>query len=459
MATDTRTKGKLDPAKMRLWEQEARTPPPGRAKPNVEEEKPAVEQGGHGELRGNMLGKDGAGPEEGLPTQERHQKLPSDIQSQFPDADLSGVTVILNSKEAAAQGVDGFFQGGAIHVAPGADMQAILRHEAAHAAQFVKTQRGGQQGQGGGADAAAAGGNEAPTADGGPNTPTANNPSTAPGGNAKPAPVAALEQQARQAETGGQMTQDQLGQADPAQQYNAEPRNLNSTNTPKMEWNGLTFDKVSGSYEKELLKSNWRKRELVPEKEAWWRIPAFPAAGLYVKAGVELAPEATLKAKGNYSWSREGNKYEVSGSLEGELKASLTGYVEGGAGLNVVIQRGGVGIRGSLSLEVGAKLSRSISFSVGNEGVNFRLAPLDFEIGAALKAALTARAWTEGWFWDAATEWTFAEYTFATLTGAKVQIAVDANRSGVSGRVGTVRPGTFRWGSAPPCTDQNGREM
>ena len=38
-------------------------------------------------------------------------------------------------------------------------------------------------------------------------------------------------------------------------------------------------------------------------------------AGIYVKAGVDFKPDATLKAKGNYEWDATKNEYKVGGSI------------------------------------------------------------------------------------------------------------------------------------------------
>jgi len=425
----------LDPAKLEQWKRDAETPPPARPAPKGQDD-PKVARGKNGGVKTN--GKD---QREG--SEEKTVNLPSDIVAQFPDVDLSTVSVILNSRVAAEKGVQGFASNGTIYVAPGADKDKVMRHEAAHLAQMMKDPDAKQKEGEGEADG------ETPAADQGA-------PGTEQHTDVEPRHT--LEGQATRAEDGNRMSGDDLGHADSAGEYHSETNNLSEKGLPKVEFNGFTFEKLSGAYEKTLLDAEWDDKKLC-DAETWWRIPAFPAAGVYIKAGINFKPEATLKAKGSYSWNKAENKYEVSGTLEGELKAALTGYVEGGIGLNLVIQRGGVGIRASIALEAFAKLSRGISFSVSPTGVNFRMTPLEFEIGAALKAMLTARAWTEGWFWDSATEWTFAEFPIASLTGYKATVAVDVNSRGVQGRVGQVKPGTFAWGGAPACTDQNGHEI
>lgn len=425
----------VDPAKLEQWKRDSENPPPARPEPRGQET-PKLARGKNGGVKVN-----GERQKEG--SEEKTVNLPADIVAQFPDVDLASVSVILNSKLAAEKGVQGFAANGTIYVAPGADKDKVMRHEAAHLAQMMKDPdaKGKEEKEGEGADTPA-------SEQGGPDTQQQTDIE----------PRDTLEGQARRAEDGQPMGHDDLGHADPAGEYHSNTNNLSEKGLPKCEFNGFTFEKLSGSYEKTLLDAEWDEKKLC-DAETWWRIPAFPAAGVYVKAGVNFKPEATLKAKANYSWNKAENKYEISGTLEGELKAALTGYVEGGIGLNLVIQRGGVGIRASLALEAFAKLSRGLSFSVSPTGVNFRMTPLEFEIGAALKAMLTARAWTEGWFWDSATEWTFAEFPIASLTGYKATVAVDIGSAGIQGRVGQVKPGTFKWGGAPACTDQNGHEI
>ena len=406
----------FDPAVLEKWKSESLSPPPDRAAKSGSEAPKNKKGGGGLKMSGKKV--DGG-------SNQKTQSLPGEIQSQFPDADLSKVTVVLNSEKAKERGVQGFASKGVIQIAPGATELEVMRHEAAHIAQQMK----------GGGVSESKEDQETDTTE-------------------------TLEEQASSAEDGSSLSSEDTKTADPESTLNSETTNLNDSGAPKLEFNGIKLEKVSGEFKQELVSADWDKRDIGRPFETWWRIPAFPAAGIYVKAGLEFEPGASISAKGTYAWDATKNEYSLTGALEGELKAGVTGYVEGGIGLNLVIQRGGVGIRGSINVEAAAKASKSLSLTVGPDGVNVRDTPMEFELGAAIKAALTARAWTEGWFWDDATEWTFAEFPIATWTGAKAQVSVDFNSgSGVEGRVGTVTPGTFAWGGSPNCTDSNGREM
>ena len=73
---------------------------------------------------------------------EQTVELPADIQSQFPDSDLSKVVVILNSGEATKRRLKGFAENGTIHIAEGADQKPVMRHEASHIAQQLKGEKG-----------------------------------------------------------------------------------------------------------------------------------------------------------------------------------------------------------------------------------------------------------------------------------------------------------------------------
>jgi len=380
-------------------------PDPIKAKKNGEEAV-SVGRGVKVEKKADGGGKDAV---------QKEEPLPKDLQALYPDADLSGVMVHYESPEAAKKGVQGFVDGQTIEVAPGVDRQTVLRHEIAHIVQ----QRAGQGKKG--------------------------------------ASEGKAEEQATKAET-QKMSEEDLGAAPPGKKLNKET-NANDRGMPKLEFNGFKFEKVSGEFNKELAKSDWEPKDLF-KKEMWWRFPAFPAGGLYVKASGTFEPSAKLMAKASYSWDNTKKAFEVKGALEGELKAAVTFAVEGGAGINLVIQRGGVGLEAAATVEAFAKMSRSLAFSVSEKGVSFAAVPLEFEFGAALKAALSLVLWTDGWFWDDKWRWTFAEWTIASLTGYKGVFELGGGAGErVSAAYKHIRPGAFNWGAPPEATEASGKKI
>ena len=354
-------------------------------------------------------------------------ELPPDVKSSFPGADLAGVAVYMDSKQAAAKHVKGFATINEIHVAPGADQKSVLHHEAAHVIQFRKGQ-----------DKLAKGG--------------------------KPDSKAENEKHAEHAEKGGQTDAKDLGSADPdAVRYSGEEgasgHNANEHGVPKVTFNGTTFNSIEGEFSGELAKAKWGKTKLF-EKEQWWRIPAFPAAGLYVKASGNFEPSASINWKGSYSYEAKERKFKVGGSIEGGVSASLIFAVEGGAGINLVIQRGGVGLEAAATLAVAAKASRSISGWIDTEGnCGIDVVPIEVDFSATLKAALSLVAWTSGWFYDDKWRWTFADWTIATLGQYKANISVGLNsKDGIKPSIGPVQQGVFTWGSPPPAEHSNGKK-
>ncbi len=373
--------------------------------------KDTPEKSRHGGFK--VLKKAGGGKD----ANRKEAPLPKHIMEQFPDADLTGVKVVYDSPEASKRGVQGFAEGDVIELAPGVDTDKVLRHEAAHIVQ-QRAGKGAKGAKGSKADA---------------------------------------EKKAEKAEGKGKMSSKELGSA-PEGPLNKE-HNLNDSGLPKLEFDGFKFEKVSGEFNHKLAETEWKEKKLF-DKSVWWRIPAFPAAGLYVKATGAFKPEASLTAKAKYEWDATKKAFTVAGALEGELKGSLSFAVEGGAGINLVIQKGGVGLEAAAVLDLSAKLSRSLSFSVSEKGVSFSYAPLEFDLSALLKATLSLALWTEGWFWDDKWKWTFAEFNIASLTGYKalVEIGAGAGKS-LDAAFKQVKPGTFKWGSPPEATESNGKKV
>jgi len=105
-------------------------------------------------------------------------------------------------------------------------------------------------------------------------------------------------------------------------------------------------------------------------------------------------------------------------------------------------------------------MSRSLAFSVSEKGVSFAAVPLEFEFGAALKAALSLVLWTDGWFWDDKWRWTFAEWTIASLTGYKGVFELGGGAGErVSAAYKHIRPGAFNWGAPPEATEASGKKI
>ena len=407
------------------------------APPHAKQGKEGAQDGG--EQEGDTQGGGGEGEgadaapvdEDGLDgkdtAEQQVSELPADIAGMFPDADLRGVRVHLNSQQAAKRGVDGFANADEIHVAPGAQVSETLRHEAAHVVQFRNGKK--QVGE----------------------------------GSAKADSEEQNEKKAKKAESGGQHMAADLGKATPGQVRfkggttgpKAESTNLSDKGVPKVTFNGTQFKSVSGNFVGELAKASWPKKTLF-EKEQWWRIPAFPVGGLYVQASAVFTPTAKLSWKGSYTYEKgAGNapgKFKVGASLDGELSAGITGTLGGGAGLNAVIQRGGVGLEAALTAQAYGKVSRSLSFWVGADGksTGLDLTALDIDFGAVIKGALNAVVWTKGWFADKKKTWTLADTTIATLAQYKAQLGVNmSSNKGIKPVLGGVQGGRFTWGEAP----------
>ena len=345
------------------------------------------------------------------------EALPSSMAQMYPDADLSGVKVTYNSTEAADKGVDGFAKEEEIHIAPGADKEKTLRHEVAHVVQYKNT--GKEEG------AAASRGD--------------------------------AEEKAEKAES-EKVSADDLGSADPSKVHNKDT-NANDSGLPKIEFNGKTFDKVSGEFNKELVKTDWDPIKLF-SIGTFWPFPALPCAGISIKLSSSITPSAALTAKAQYEYQKEGNKFAIKGVLEGALKAELDFSLMGGVALSAWVQEGGVGIEASAILDVHATAARSLEFAISEKGLEWTVVPIEFDIGAALKAALSLVCWTEGWFYNDKWKWTFAEWTLASLTGYKGVVEIGAGGGeGLNASFKDVKPGTFAWGSPPAPTESNGSKV
>jgi hypothetical protein len=369
-------------------------------------------------------GKDAAGAHNQNANPNDKSELSPDVKAAFPGVNLEGVAVYRNSKQAEAKRVQGFATIDEIHIAPGAAQKETERHEARHVGQL----RAGK-------DKLAKGG--------------------------KPDSKAENERQAEHSEKGGQTEAKDIGSADPdSVRYKEESHETNASEhgVPKVTFNGTTFNSIEGEFSGELAKAKWGKTKLF-EKEQWWRIPAFPAAGVYVKASGNFAPSASINWKGGYSYEAKERKFKITGAVEGSVNAALIFALEGGAGLNLVIQRGGVGVEAAATLAVAAKASRSISGWIDAEGhCGIEVVPIEVDFSATLKAALNLVAWTAGWFSDHRLSWTFAEWTIATLAQYKANISVGIDKAGVTPHIGPVQQGVFTWGSPPPAEQGNGHK-
>lgn len=407
-------------------------------------------------------------------------ELPADVQSQFPDSDLSKVVVILNSGEAAKRRQKGFAENGTIHIAEGADQKPVMRHEASHIAQQLKGENGGAPaGGGGGAGGDKAGGAKAGAAAEKSGAPTGDGPG---GGGPKEeggaagtdaaAPAGAgggVEAQAQQAEGGAPQAAGELEAASPSSSLGygngaasgtREDGGLGDKGVPKCNFSigkgGITLDSVSGDFNKDILDAKWDEKKIF-EGNHTFRFPALPIGGIYVAAGLSFKPEAKLSAKASYEWKPKENEFSVGGTIEGTISGALTGYIEGGVALDAVIQKGGVGLRAALTASASAKVSQGIKFTYSpKNGFNWNLTTTDIDIGADIKAALSLRAWTEGWFSNKVASWTFAEFPIAYLSGGKLQIEIgNAGGKGVVPSMKTLKPGKMGWGKAPDATDSN----
>ncbi len=413
--------------------------------------------------------------EGGEASQEELVPLPSDIQVQFPDVDLSGVTVVLNSPQAEEKGVDGFALGTVIHVAPNvADQKAVLRHEAAHVVQQMKGDETAKREAGEELDKADASELDAAKgADGegqeGQGEPAGQEKGQAAGpAAAEPekdggAPQAELEGEASAAE-GGQATPETALSAAPTGEAQNRETETTESRLPAasftIENGAVRLDSIAGEISQDILEAEWQERTIF-EGNHTFRFPAFPVAGVYVAAGVAFKPSASLSIRGQYSWNAGDREYSVTGAIVGSISGALTGYVEGGAALDAVIQAGGVGLRGSLTASATASVSRSVRFTYKpGQGFNWAVTPFDIDIAAQLQAALTLRSWTRGWFSNKAWEWTFANLDIAYLTGGKVMLEMGSrNGRGAGVTFAGTRPGRVGWGSPPAPTERNGRRL
>jgi len=426
---------------------------------------------------------------------EQTVELPADIQSQFPDSDLSKVVVILNSGEATKRRLKGFAENGTIHIAEGADQKPVMRHEASHIAQQLKGEKGeapagggagggGAGAAGGGAGAAGGGGAEAGGA-AGPAGAGAGGAGAAAGGAGAAAGGAGaaaggagaaaggaggggVEAQAAQAEGGAQQGGQELQAASPssslgygngAAEGKREDGGLGDKGVPKVSFNigkgGITLDSISGSFSKDILDAKWDEKKIF-EGNHTFRFPALPIGGIYVAAGLSFKPEAKVSAKANYEWKPADKEFSVSGTLEGGISGALTGYVEGGLALDAVVQKGGVGLRAALTATAAAKFTQGIKFTYSAaKGFSWGLTTTDIDIGADIKAALSLRAWTEGWFSNKVASWTFAEFNIACLTGGKLQIEIGNSSGKVVPTMKKLGPGKMGWGKAPDATESN----
>lgn len=343
--------------------------------------------------------------------------VPAHIAKTFPGADFSNVTVITDSPQAQHKHVQGFATIDEIHLAPGRNTDEVLRHEAAHVVQFRNGKR-----------ARAAG--------------------------AKTESREENEHKAESAEPGGRIAPAALGTAEPDAVRHKEA-DANEHGAPKVVFNGTTFESIEGEFSQKLSSANWGKKPLF-NKEQWWRFPALPIAGLYVKASALFEPQADISWKGTYKYEHKEGRYSLGGALEGQISAGISFALEGGGGINLVIQRGGIGLEAKALLQAYAKTSKQFSAWIDKEG-NFGLdlIPLEVDLGAVLKATLSLVLWTDGWFWDDKWKWTFAEFVVATLAQYKTQIGVSMASTGIKPTIGPVKEGIFTWGSAPNVDKQN----
>lgn len=344
---------------------------------------------------------------------EERGQLPGEIVRQFAHTgvDLSAVPVIRNSHRAQEEGVAGFATASEIHLAPGADEKRVLAHEAAHVVQFRK----GKSGQ-------------------------------------KHDSEAENESKASEAEEGGQ---PELGAADPHAKRNKVEAPEGAT-IPQCDFTwgetGLHFSGASGTIaEKELAKANWDERRLF-RVQNFWPIPAFPVAGLSVMAEAVFAPEALVKMGAAWKYDHDAHEISVTGSITGSLSAALIARVRAGAALNVVVAEGGVGLEASAALKVEAAVTKSIAFAIDTKtgDIKLTLTPLDLDIGATLKAALSLVAWVDTWWSSNVKRWTFANFNIGGFQGYKLPIGIEFGTAhGVRLQPHEVQPGHFYWGSPP----------
>jgi hypothetical protein len=419
--------------------------------------------------------QDKAGPGKQGEAEQTQTELPAEVAAQFPDADFSKTTVIMNSAEAAKKGLDGFAKDGVIHVAPNvADVKKVLRHEATHIVQQAKKEKGekagdaaggGQQAPGAaekdGAQAAAQGAPGVQAAQGAQQGPAAAEQKQAPQG---AAPTAQLEKEANAAEAGASPAA--LSPAGPAA-LNKEPEageKKSAQGVPKVTLGfgkgGVTLDKVKGTFKTDLLKADWKPKKLA-EFTVKYPIPSFPVAAIEVSAGATFTPKANIGAEASYEWKHADRKFTVSGNMKGSISGALKGYVRGGLCLDAVIQKGGVGLEASLTATASASVSRSISFAYSpSKGFEWKLVPFDIDVKADLIAALSLYAYTKGWFADKKKEWTFKQFPIGYLQGVKAVLEVGgSSRTAAGAAFKTIKPGKFGWGAPPQPVESKARTI
>ena len=390
------------------------------------------------ENKGAAPGKDakegeGAGKDDKKKEQvkEERTKLPGDIVQQFKGSgvDLSDVPVVKNSKAAADKGVDGFATHSEIHIAPGVDEKAVMRHEAAHVVQFRKGAQGKkQEGKGKNEEKAA----KAESGDG--SDPGAANPS-----------------EVRHREGSGSGSGG--GTDGGGESHGA------GMPTANFDWSagGIRFTGAEGRIaDKELMKANWEEMRLF-RVQNFWPIPAFPVAGLSVMAEGVFAPEAVLKLTGDWAYNALSHEISVTGALKGGISAALTARARAGAALNVIVAEGGIGLEASSTIQLAAEATKSIALKINTQtgAVTVTLTPLEVSVGGTWNAALSLVAWVESWFGDKVSRWTFANFRIATFEGFKCGIAANFGTGGINATVGPVTAGQFHWGTPPEPTDGN----
>ena len=177
----------------------------------------------------------------------------------------------------------------------------------------------------------------------------------------------------------------------------------------------------------ELAKAEWHKMYLF-DKDVWWRLPIFPAAGLYVRASAYLEPRQGCHGRVVISMNRDGMGKRASSSwsgIEGELSAGITGALQGGAGINLVLQKGGVGLEAALTAQTYAKYGKQINFWIDTHGnaMGLDLVPFELDFGAVVKEHYV-RWFGQGFFYNKKKVGTWRKQPFATIAQYKTQIGV-----------------------------------
>ncbi|MFM7202604.1 MAG: DUF4157 domain-containing protein [Myxococcota bacterium] len=242
-------------------------------------------------------------------------------------------------------------------------------------------------------------------------------------------------------------------QAGPKKEAAKEKKKRLGFTPPKATFNGLKFEGIEGDVNYEIFKREMPKKKLFNIGH-YWPFPAFPFAGVDVKAGGDVTGDASVMAKGTYKWDYEKNRYEFEGALEAGFTLTLTIWMRGGLAINLVIQSGGVGLEASSSIEAKAgAAAKGKIFVDGNTGKpGFEMPQFEAGIGATWKAALGVAAWTEGWFYDDVWKYTFAEWTIGELVGYKLKGGF--NEQGAFNYNVDPNSGKFFWGKAPDNPDK-----